>query len=281
VVVHRQSRRRRVTLLLVVVTSLALISLDKSGTGIVGTARSGAQDVVAPLQRLADDVINPVRDFLDGLGRANELESENAKLRRELAAAQAAAQQGDAATRQLQEISGLLDIPQISDYDGIVASVVDGPTDNFSRTLQLDKGSDAGIRVDMPVVVANGLVGKVVRVSKDRAIVLRLDDPSFGVTVQLLQKDQLGPSGYATGQKASTLLKLTTIDTTQSLTKGELAVTSGKAGSLFPKGLSVGTVTRAVDAATATQQEAQLRPVVDLDRLDLVKVLRYQPQPTP
>ena len=58
-------------------------------------------------------------------------------------------------------------------------------------------------------------------------------------------------------------------------------MTRGSANSLFPKGLSVGTVVRTVDAATATQQEAQLKPVVDLDRLDLVKVLRYQPQPTP
>jgi rod shape-determining protein MreC len=281
VVVYRPSRRRRITLLLVVVTSLALISLDKSGAGIIGTARSGAQDVVAPLQNLADDAITPVRDFLDGLGRGNELEAENAKLRRQLAAAQAAAQQGAAATRQLQEISGLLDIPQIADYDGVVASVVDGPTDNFSRTLQLDKGSDSGIAVDMPVVVASGLVGKIVSVSKTRAVVLRLDDPNFGVAVQLLQKDSLGPPGFATGQKASTLLQLTTLESTESLTRGELAVTSGKAGSLFPKGLSVGTVTRNVGAATAVQQQAQLRPVVDLDRLDLVKVLRYQPQPTP
>ena len=280
-VVYRQSRRRRITLFLVVITSLALISLDKSGAGVIGTARSGAQDVIAPLQNLADDAINPVRDFFDGLGRGNELEAENTRLRRELAAAQAKVQAGEAASRQLQEISSLLDLPQVSDSDGIVASVVDGPTDNFSRTLQLDKGSDAGIEVDMPVVVANGLVGKVVRVSKTRSVVLRLDDPSFGVAVQLLKPTALGPSGFANGQKASTLLKLTILESNDTLDKGELAVTSGAAGSLFPKGLSVGSVTRSVDAATATQQQAQLRPTVDLDRLDLVKVLRYHPAATP
>lgn len=280
-VVYRQSRRRRITLFLVVITSLALISLDKSGAGVIGTARRAAQDVIAPVQNLADDAINPVRDFFDGLGRGNELEAENTRLRRALAAAQAKVQAGEAASRQLEEINQLLDLPQVSDSDGVVASVVDGPTDNFSRTLQLDKGSDAGIGVDMPVVVANGLVGKVVRVSKTRSVVLRLDDPSFGVAVQLLKPTELGPPGFAIGQKASTLLKLTILDATDKLDKGELAVTSGAAGSLFPKGLSVGSVTRAVDAATATQQQAQLRPTVDLDRLDLVKVLRYQPQPTP
>lgn len=280
-VVYRQGRRRRISLILIVITSLALISLDQSGAGVVASARTAAQDVVAPLQNLADDIIDPVTNFFDSLGRANELQSENATLRRKLAAAQAAAVEGEAATRQLNEITGLVDLPQIADYNGIVASVVDGPTGNYSRTLQLDKGSDAGIAIDMPVVVASGLVGRVVFVSKTRSTVLRVDDPQFGVAVQLLQPDRVGPTGFARGQKSSTLLSLSTLDSSETLSKGELAVTRGSANSLFPKGLSVGTVVRTVDAATATQQEAQLKPVVDLDRLDLVKVLRYQPQPTP
>ncbi|MEX2100417.1 MAG: rod shape-determining protein MreC [Acidimicrobiia bacterium] len=276
-VVYRQSRRRRITMFLIVVTSLALISLDQAGAGVVASLRTAAQDVVAPIQSLADDVINPITDFFDSLGRADELEAENQKLRRELAAAQGAVAEGQAATRRLAEFQDLLDIPEIADYDGIVASVVDGPIGNYTRTLQLDKGSDSGIRVGMPVVVADGLVGKVVSVSSTRSTVLRLDDPEFGVAVQMLEPDRVGPQAVAQGQKSSTLLRLTTLESTETLTKGELAITSGSARSLFPRGLQVGTVVRTVDAATATQQEAELRPLVDLDRLDLVKVLRYQP----
>ena len=77
------------------------------------------------------------------------------------------------------------------------------------------------------------------------------------------------------------MLTLQTLESRDALTKGELAVTQGSANSLFPKGLAVGTVTRNVDVASATQQRAQLKPVADLDRLDLVKVLRYSPPPTP
>jgi rod shape-determining protein MreC len=282
VVVYRQGRRRRISLVLIVVTSLALISLDQSGAGVVSTARTAAQNIISPIQNLADDAINPVTNFFDSLGRADELEAENAQLRRKLAAAEGAVAEGQDATRQLQEIQGLLDLPQIADYDGIVASVVDGPVDNFSRTLQLDKGSDSGIAVDMPVVVTGGaLIGRVVQVSKTRSTVMRLDDPQFGVAVQLQPPDRVGPKGVARGQRSSTLLTLQTLESKEALTKGELAVTQGSANSLFPKGLLVGTVTRNVDVASATQQQAQLKPVADLDRLDLVKVLRYSPPPTP
>ena len=281
-VVYRQGRRRRISLVLIVVTSLALISLDQSGTGVVSTARTAAQNIISPIQNLVDDVIDPVTNFFDSLGRADELEADNAQLRRKLAAAEGAVAEGQAATRRLEEIQGLLDLPQIADYDGIVASVVDGPVGNFTRTLQLDKGSDAGIRKDMPVVVTGGaLVGRVVDVSKTRSTVLRVDDPQFGVAVQLQPIDRVGPKGVARGQQSSTLLALQTLESNEALTKGELAVTQGSANSLFPKGLLVGTVTRNVDVASATQQQAQLKPVADLDRLDLVKVLRYTPSTTP
>ena len=50
VVVYRHDRRRRLTLVLLVITSLALISLDERGSGIIDSARTAAQDVVAPLQ---------------------------------------------------------------------------------------------------------------------------------------------------------------------------------------------------------------------------------------
>jgi rod shape-determining protein MreC len=272
VVVYRQGRRRRVTLILVVVTSLFLITLDQRGAGVIGSMRTAAHDVISPLQSLADDVINPASDFFSGLGRGNELAEENKDLRRENAALKSQAAAGVAAQARLKEIEGLVDLPQISDYDGVAAQVVDGSTGNFERTFQIDKGSTSGIAVDQPVVVAEGLVGKVVAVGRNRATVQRVDDPSFAVGVQLLAQPGPGPVAIARGQKGSTFLRLQVLDPSP-ITRNEIVVTRGTANSLFPAGLTVGTVTRTVDASTAATQEGELKPIVDLDRLDIVKVL--------
>ncbi len=81
--VYRQDRRRRLTLVLLIITSLVLITLDQQGTGVVSTLRSAAQDVVSPLQDVADRAISPASDFFDCLGRADELQAENERLRRQ------------------------------------------------------------------------------------------------------------------------------------------------------------------------------------------------------
>lgn len=288
-VVYRHDRRRRLTLVLLVITSLALISLDERGSGLINSARTAAQDVVSPLQTLADDVINPVSDWLDGLGRASELQSENDRLQRQLADARSevAAAKGSAA--RLNELERILDLPTIDDSTGVTADVVSQGTGNFTRTFQIAKGSSSGIAKDMPVVVGDtksgaALVGQVVSVSKTRAIVRRIDDRNFGAGAQLVQGTGFGPAGTATGQADSSLLRFSVIVDSAAgavLKKGDVAVTLGRDGDSFPKNLVIGTVVHEVGAGGAIARDAELRPVVDLDALTIVKVLKYPPVPIP
>jgi rod shape-determining protein MreC len=283
--VYRQDRRRRITLVMLMITSLVLITLDQQGAGVVATLRSSAQDVISPAQNLADDVFSPATDFFDSLGRADELQSENERLRRKNASLESEIAANRSTVADAQGVKELVDLPDIADYDSVFAGVVDGSTGNFERTFQIDKGSDDGIANDMAVVVgAHGgaLVGKVTSVSKSRATVQRIDDARFGVGVQLFGSSGApGPIGLANGQKDSTLLELQIRDSTQKLTKGEYAITRGGNESPFPRGLAVGTVVHSVDPSTATAERAALRPIVDLARLTIVKILRYRPPAPP
>ena len=287
--ISRHDRRRRLTLVLLVITSLALVSLDERGSGIINSARTAAQDVVAPVQDLADDVINPVSDWLDGLGRANELQDENDKLRRQLDVARAAIAADKATQVELANLRAIADIPDIDDGTAITALVDGEGPGNFSRSMRLSKGSSSGIAVNMPVIVGAGnkaaLVGRIARVSANNAIVQRIDDGSFGVGAQLIQPDKEGPPGTAEGQRDSNLLRFSVVDnstTTIAFNKGDAVITlGGDADKNYPRGLVIGTILHTVEAGGASARDATLRPVVDLDALTIVKVLRYPPVPIP
>jgi rod shape-determining protein MreC len=266
--ISRHGRRRRLTLVLLVITSLALVSLDERGSGVIDSARTAAQDVVGPLQDIADDVIDPVAEWFSGLGRANELQGENERLRRQLAEAQSGIAAAKADSARTAELEGILDLPDVADADAITAEVIGVAPGNFSRAFTISKGASSGIALDMPVVVGrsgkSALVGKVVRVSSSRAVVQRIDDASFGSGAQLVQGDEMGPTGFAEGQRGSNLLRFTVVD----------VVITGGENTSYPRGLVIGTVVRTVGAGGALSVEAPIRPVVDLQALPLVKVLK-------
>lgn len=286
--ITRHDRRRRLTLVLLIVTSLALVSLDERGSGIINSARTAAQDVVSPLQDLADDVVNPASDWIDGLGRANELQDENEKLRQQLDAARAQVAAGKADAAELEQLRASNDLPNVEDGTAVAAEVVGQGAGNFSRALRISKGSSSGIAKDMPVVWGKdgkgALVGTVKQVSANSAIVQRIDDPTFGVGAQLMQAGTPGPKGTADGQRASNLLRFAVIDdtaTSPALNKGDVVITSGGEASKYPRGLVIGTLVRTVDTGGAIALDAAVRPTIDLDALTFVKVLKYPPVPIP
>jgi rod shape-determining protein MreC len=283
VVVYQQDRRRRVTLVLLILTSQVLISLDERGSGIINSARTAAQDVVSPVQNLADDVFAPATDFFDSLGRADELESENEKLRSDLAQARTQVAAGAVATARAKELEQLLDLPQVEDADGVVADVIAQETGNFSRTFRIDKGANAGIGLNMPVVVGGALVGRVASVAQSSTIVQRIDDRTFGAGAQLVDNGAMGPKGLASGQDSSQFLKFAVVEGAAgtAMAKGAVAITLGGLGDLYPKGLPIGTVVHAVAAGGSVARDAELRPIVDLDSIDVVKVIKYKPPVLP
>jgi rod shape-determining protein MreC len=274
VVVYRRTSQRRPILLLIVVTAVALITLDVRGSGPVSAVRGGAHDVISPVAGAFDTVFSPVGDWIDGVTSATSLKDENARLRRRLDAARGQQAAARATIEENKELKKLLDLPFVDDSSAVAAPVVDGAPSNFEFTVQSGKGESDGVGVDMPVVTGAGLVGRVLEVSRDRATVLLLNDPQSGVGVKL---ERTGTTGVAKGRGDSTTLRVDFVDPNAEVTDGEIASTSGPVNSPFPPGIPVGTVSKAAKAPGDLQQDILVKPLVDFSHLDYVKVLRPSP----
>src|SRR5580692_3642186 len=121
----------------------------------------------------------------------------------------------------------------------MAAQVIGASGSELSRSVYIDKGERDGIKTDMAVITADGVVGKVLRVYRSTALVLLIDDQTSGVGA-ILDKTRL--QGILRGTPAGELV-LEKVMSDETVSPGELVLTSGGDG-VFPKGLVVGRVTK-------------------------------------
>lgn len=259
-----------------VLLSITLITLDFRGeSGFIDTIRDGATDALAPVRELAGDVFSPVSDAVNGITGYDELERENAQLQERIDQLEGQALQGEASRLELEAALDLLEIDFVGDIERVSARVVGSPVSNFAQTIELDKGSDEGIDVDMAVVSAEGLVGRVVQVSRKRARVQLITDPASSVGIRFTRSDEIA---IVEGEGADRRLSVGFVEIGVELRRRELALTSGLNGSVFPPGIPVGRVAEASSQPGELQQDVSMTPVADLDHLRFVSVLLHQPE---
>ncbi|MBW3556508.1 MAG: rod shape-determining protein MreC [Actinobacteria bacterium] len=274
--VYRRPARSRFTLLLLVLTSVTLLTLDYrgSGSGAISLVKDGARDGFAPIQRFSDRLMRPVGNLVGGILHYGDLERENEQLRRENAEFRGDVLRADDAERERQALLDQLDLATPQDIPRVDARVVATSPTNFAFTVEIDKGTSSGLATGMPVVTGTGLVGRVAETSQTRAVVQLLTDKKFSVGVRLATS---GDFGVANGQGTLKSLSLDLIDPASPVDKDEVVVTSGLQQSQFPPGIPVGKVEQATTRPGGLQQDITIVPVVDLRRLSFVTVLQWSP----
>lgn len=278
--VYRRSRRHRFLLLLLVLTSVTVITLDfrGGGGGVLEAIRDGASDVVAPVQSSVDRALSPVGDLFGGFTRYGKLKDENARLRRELDAARSESLRAEGADRERQTLLELQHLAFAFDIPSVAARVISTSPSNFQLTVTVDRGSDAGVAVGMPVVTGAGLAGRVIDTSRLRATVLMLTDPEFNVGVRLQGS---GDVGVARGAGSREPLGVDLVNITTTVSEGEAVVTSGLQQSIYPPAIPIGRVRSVSTPPGGLQQSLTVDPASDLGRLQFVKVLLWAPKEAP
>ena len=266
--------RSRYTLLLLVLTSVTLLTLDARGFGPLETARDGVLDFFSPVGEFADGALEPVRDRWQGASGYEELREENEALRQELLVLESQLAAGQAAQAELQQLQDALDLPYVGEIPTVQARVSSGGVTNFDDTIELDKGSSSGLREGMPVVAGGGLVGQIVRVGDDRAGVRLITDPAFKVGVRVSGAPGLG---IVSGQGDEVILRADSFDITTPLGEGDLLVTSGAERSAYPPDIPVGRVLEVTTDDASLQKAADVETLSNLNDLLYVTVLLWEP----
>ena len=225
--------------------------------------------ITAPVQggmaAFADGVAGVWSRFTGGFGSTQEmarLTAENRRLRSEL--------EQLAETRlENERLSRLLDFRDATDIRAraLPARVIAEDASSWFRTIVIDRGRNDGVKEGLPVVVAEGVVGRVIKSAADNSRVLLITDASSALA-GLVQRSRA--RGVCRGR--GDLLAFDFAMHWEEIEVGDLIVTSGMGG-VFPKGLSVGTVQRVELNEKGLFQSVEVTPSVDFYRLEEVLVL--------
>jgi rod shape-determining protein MreC len=195
--------RRRVMILLVL-TSVLLITLDQRGSAIIDRSRSVFALVLEPFDAASRTISRPVINAWRGITQYDDLVRENERLQEQIDNQRGGEIVARAAILEYQELLTLNRLLGSSSYPTATAQVQGGRPSNFQYTVEIDKGSVDGIAVGMPVVNGGGLVGKITRVTPNSSIVLLIVDPDFSIGAKVLTEAEVAAGPFVdTGSPTS------------------------------------------------------------------------------
>jgi rod shape-determining protein MreC len=243
---------------------LAMVSEQPWAAGARGYAKGAVEPLEAALMAASNKLgsVTAVFGDISSLRAENQrLQAQNADLRRQLAELNAAGLDNQA-------LRQALDFERTYGHKLVAAQVVGRGPDGFSLTVEIDRGSDDGLRAGMIVTSGAGLVGRVRETGPHAAIVQTLADPQSRVSAFLSKS---GLEGTVIGGPGALQMQ---IDPRFGITPsvGEWVMTSGVGGG-YPRGLVVAQVASVNHSDAATADGAALAWVNDPSNLSLVLVI--------
>ena len=267
----RNGGRARLLLVILIVTSLFLITLDLRGVKVIDGFKQGSQTVMSPFQRAGSAALRPVKNFISDvthLGRTRnqieKLEAENANLKQRLI-------NRKNADAQLKQLKSILDLAGTAGYKIVNAKVIsNGSSQSFSQTITIDSGANAGIKKNLTVLSQFGIAGVVKDVYPTTALIQLASDPSFRIGARVAASQQIG---VLTGRGTSSA-SLQLLDNSSIVKVGDVLLSRGSiANRPFVPGVPLGYVTSVDNSAGAVAQTATVRYYTNFSTLGVVAVV--------
>jgi rod shape-determining protein MreC len=271
--------RGRLLLIVLIVTSLFLITLDLRGVQVIDGIRTATQTALTPVQRAGSWVVSPFRNFLSDVTHLGRTRNQIEKLKADNDALRLALLNRKIADAELSQLKNVLDLAGNGGFKVVGAKVISqGASTSFTQTLTIDAGSTSGIHTNMTVISGFGLVGVVKVAYANSAVVQLASDPAFRVGARIAGTQQIGIlSGQGTRKGVLQLL-----DNTTEVKVGDAILARGSNnGRPFVPGVPIGEVTAVDNSAGAVTQTADVKFYTNFSTLGVVAVVVSAPSADP
>lgn len=250
----------------IIAAVLVLVPAVLTALGQVDIVRSGLKTVAKPFEWCGSKIADAIDGFVSVFTEYDDLKKENQELRDALDSMENAAADNEVLKQENAWLKEYLDLhtknPEFSLTD---ADIISHEAGNYSTVLTLNKGTVHGIKRNMPVITAAGVLGYVGEVGLDWCKVVSIIETSSKVGVYT---DRTGVIGTVEGslELRAEGKCLMSYEADADIKVGDRVYTSGT-GSIYPGGLLIGKIV-SIEADEATRRlMAVVEPSVDFSSL--------------
>jgi rod shape-determining protein MreC len=266
-------RIRWATFVILAGTAILFTVLDS--TGNLDLAFDFIRDPMATVLNWTSARAGTLSDVVSGPRDLQAAREENARLRARIDELERELEEQRESLGEYQLLQDIFNrARQDPDLRRLTAFVIGRDPNPAMRSIIIDKGSEDGVRVGMPVESARGFVGRVFRTTNHSAQVVLLTDNGSSVPARLSNSRAVG---ILHGGGLGGAVSLDWIDLKYQVEVGEVVLTSGLGGE-FPQDIVIGRVIEVERREAELFQRATVQPAVDFESLEIVSIITdFQP----
>ncbi len=231
------------------------------------------QDVLTPIRSGVSALTIQAERLYDYIYRYESLAAENTELKEQLAEMEDAARQADSVARENERLRKLMDLKAAhEDFELVDAYIIARSSNDWTNTLTINRGSNAGLSVNMCAITEDGaVVGLVTEVGSNYAVIRSVLDSSLDISATIASTGSSGmvQGGYASGQYGR--LEMKYLPSSAAIRTNDQVVTAGS--TVYPRNLVLGKIVGAGFTDTGVEKYAYLTPAADIGNLEQVFII--------
>lgn len=260
-----------VALGLAICAQLVLLGTQATGRNNVRLVRVWAHVLILPAEHFSTAVVETANGFWRHYIALRHASLENQQLKNQIQSLTLEKNRLEAEVEASRRLQALLNLKEAVPMATVAAQVIGSSPSEAFKTITLNKGANAGLTNNLPVITPEGVVGRIVHVEARSAWVQLITDSDSGVGV-IFEKSRVHGVAKGTG---GTKLDVDYVVNEENVSRGDVIRTSGE-DQIYPKDLLVGTV-GAVQSGTGIFKNITVVPAARLSRLEEVLVLKKSP----
>lgn len=270
------TNKKMIVLLISVILFVSLISISLRTGENTPFLQQAANDITAVLGRVFIRPANAVTRIFESVNDLQNTYEENQRLKIEIDKIYERQAEINVLRDENQRLGEELELQSsLTDYRTISGTVISRNPDNWVDQIVVDRGSQDGVAVGMPVMSSNGLIGRISEVnptSSKVVLLTNIDQTANQVSSEIIMEEEIVYGLISGYDSSSDRLVMSQITSTIEIEEGELITTSGLGG-VIPRGLVIGEVEEVTMDAHGLAQQVFVNPAADFENIRFVTII--------